>query len=72
VASVTLTVAAGGDFGSQLRQLARAIEEVAMSVPDKVSTGASSVLTIDNAASGAALCSVQVTAGRYAGSAVKV
>lgn len=68
MASVTLTVASGGEAGAQFRQLAKAIEKASAQVPDRV-TGASTVLTIDNAAG--SLCSVAVT-GPYAGTTVYV
>lgn len=70
MASVTLTVAAGGNAGAQFRQLAKAIEKAVAHVPDTNSTGASTVLTIDNGAG--SLCGVQVTAGPYTGSQVLV
>lgn len=64
MATVTLTFTAGQNPGSTLRQLALAIQKAALPLPDTVSTGASTVVTIDNGpATGAA--SVQVTAGPY-------
>jgi len=49
MATVSCTATAGGDFGAQCRKLAKAIEKVAATVPDKNSTGASSVLVINDA-----------------------
>jgi hypothetical protein len=72
MASVTITLAAGTEQGALLRKLARRINEVAIDVPDRVSTGASTVLTIDNTTTGGGIGTVQITAGPYAGSAIIV
>jgi hypothetical protein len=70
MATVTLTFTVPSEAGAQLRGLANAIEKVALTLPDRVSTGASTVLTIDNAVG--SVCGVQVTAGPYTGSQVLV
>jgi hypothetical protein len=70
MATVTLTFTVPSEAGAQLRGLANAIEKVALALPDRVSTGASTVLTIDNAVG--SVCGVQVTAGPYTGSQVLV
>lgn len=62
MATVTCTVAAGGNFGSNLRALAMAINKLAQDVPDNNPTGASSVLTIDN---GTGFAKVTISAGPY-------
>lgn len=49
MASVTVTWTAGQEAGAGMRRLARQIEKAAANCPDKNSTGASVVLTIDNA-----------------------
>jgi hypothetical protein len=66
VATLSITVAAGGEFGASMRQFGLAIEKAVANVPDKNSTGASCVLTIDNAPT-TGVVSVQVTAGPYTG-----
>lgn len=67
MATVTITIAAGAQAGSKYRRLAKQIEKAVAAMPDEVSTGASSVLTIDNApATGTA--SAQVTSGPYTSS----
>jgi hypothetical protein len=71
MASVTVTITAGSETGAILRRLAKQIDKMAATVPDRVSTGASTVLTIDNAPS-TGVVSVQLTAGPYAGSAFLV
>jgi hypothetical protein len=65
VATVAITItAANGDAGALLRKLANQIEAAAAVVPDRVTTGASTVLTISDApATGVA--SVQITGGPY-------
>lgn len=65
MATLTITItAANGDAGQLLRRLAHQIEKAAAAVPDRVTTGASTVLTIDNAPS-AGVASVQITGGPY-------
>lgn len=64
MATLAVTIPAGGYAGSTLRKLGERIQEAAANVPDQVGTGASTVLTIDNApATGVA--GVQITAGPY-------
>ena len=71
MATVTVTFAAGSFAGAQLRQLSKAIQKLATNVPDQVGSGASTVLTVDNAPATGTV-SVQITAGPYAGNAVIV
>lgn len=68
MATLAITIsAANADAGALLRRLAKQIEKASYNVPDRVTTGASTVLTIDNApATGNA--SVQITAGPYTSS----
>lgn len=62
MATLTVTIAANANAGSVLRRLAFQLQQAASVLPDNVATGASTVLTIDNApANGVA--SVQITAG---------
>lgn len=64
MATLAITVPAGGNAGAVLRRLAKCIELQVAAMPDQVGSGASVVLTVDNApATGVA--SVQVTAGPY-------
>lgn len=63
--AITIT-AANGDAGYLLRRLATQIENAAVAVPDRVASGSSTVLTIDNAPA-AGTASVQITGGPYAG-----
>lgn len=53
---------AGNEAGASFRKLAKAIESAAAVLPDKNATGASTVLTIDNAPS-TGVASAQITAG---------
>lgn len=74
MATVTITIpanSASGGAGEFGRGLARAIEQAFAGVPDKTSTGASTVLTIDNGPA-TGLASVQITAGPYQSAAVIV
>jgi hypothetical protein len=64
MATLTWTIAAGSNPGEVLRRLGKQIENAASVVPDNVYSGASTVLTIDNAPS-AGVASVQITAGPY-------
>lgn len=71
MATLTLTITAGSNPGEVLRRLGKQIENAASVIPDNVSTGASTVLTISNApATGVA--SVQITAGPYQNAAAFV
>jgi hypothetical protein len=72
MATVTVTWTAGQTAGSGIRGLANALLKLAADVPDTNATGASTVLTIDNSTSSGEKCSVQITAGPYAGSKVLV
>jgi hypothetical protein len=72
MATVTITLAAGSETGALIRKLARKIDQLAATVPDRTPTGASTVITIDNATTGGQIASVQITAGPYAGSAIRV
>ena len=62
MATVTCTTTAPGNFGSNLRALAEALEKLAANVPDVNSSGASSVLTIDNSAG---FAKVTISAGPW-------
>lgn len=64
MATLAITYTAGSETGALLRRLAKQIEKAAAGVPDSVPTGASTVLTIDNAPSNGK-ASVQLTAGPY-------
>jgi hypothetical protein len=65
MATLTVTFTAGSNAGAQLRRLAKAIELQAAACPDQGGSGASTVLTVDNAPSSGTV-SVQITAGPYA------
>lgn len=71
MATLTLTFTAGSDTGALLRRAATQLQRMSYDVPDKVSTGASTVVTIDNAPTGGNV-SFQVTAGPYTSSNVYV
>lgn len=64
MATLTITIAAGSETGAVLRRLAKQIEKAAAGVPDKVSSGASTTLVLDNNPSGGTV-SVQITGGPY-------
>lgn len=64
MATLAVTIAANANAGSVLRRMAQQILVCAAGMPDNASTGASTVLTIDNA-SGGGIGTVQVTAGPY-------
>lgn len=72
IATVTVTWTAGQTAGSGIRGLATALNTLASTLPDANPTGASTVLTIDNATTSGEKCSVQITAGPYTGSKVLV
>lgn len=79
MASVTITIPANVgstnqeyETGNFLRHMAKQLNHLAASMPDKVSSGASTVLTIDNTASGTSLGSVQITAGPYQTAALRI
>lgn len=71
MATLTVTVAKGGEAGATFRKVAKAIRQVAADIPDANPTGASYVLTIDNAPATGTV-SVQVTAGPITSSVVIV
>jgi hypothetical protein len=48
--------------------MAAALNKVASTLPDRVASGASTVLTIDNGVG--STCGLQITAGPYSGSQV--
>lgn len=64
MATQALTWTAGSETGASLRALAAAIEKMASGVPDRVPTGASTVVTVDNGPATGNV-SVQITAGPY-------
>jgi hypothetical protein len=70
MATLTFTIAVNGQAGSRIRRLAKAIEEAASVLPDNNSSGASVVLTLDNAPS-TGFASAQISGGPHT-SAVKV
>lgn len=72
MASVTVTWTAGQTAGSGIRGLANALNKIANDLPDANPTGASTVLTLDNATTSGEKCSVQITAGPYSGAKVLV
>lgn len=66
MATLAISFAINTHAGAQMRALAKAIEKAAAAVPDNVSSGAATVLTVDNAPSSGTV-SVAVS-GPYAGS----
>lgn len=64
MATLTITWAVGTYPGTQLRKLAARLEQTAASMPDSLSSGASTVLTI-TAPDSPGDASVQITAGPY-------
>jgi hypothetical protein len=71
MATLAITITAGSETGAILRRLAKCIELQAAAVPDKVGSGASTVLTFDNAPA-TGVCSVQLTAGPYTNASVLI
>lgn len=71
MATLPITIAKGSQTGALLRRLAMQIERMALDVPDIVSTGADTVLTIDNAPA-AGTASIQITAGPYTSSLYQI
>ena len=71
MATLTLTIPANTgandarSTGTELRRFAKQFEKAVAHVPDRVSSGASTVVTIDN--TGGNLASIVVTSGPYAG-----
>lgn len=64
MATLAVTINANANAGATLRKLANRLVEIAADIPDNASTGAATVLTVDNAP-GAGTVSVQITAGPY-------
>lgn len=64
MATLTVSFTAGSETGALLRRLAKNIDRVAAGIPDKCSTGATTVLTIDNGPA-TGVVSVQITSGPY-------
>lgn len=62
MATLTVTFTANSNAGAQLRVLGKKLQQIGMALPDNNSSGASTVLTIDNAPA-TGTCSVQITAG---------
>lgn len=67
MATLAVTITANSNAGAVLRKLSQRLQEIAADIPDVSSTGASTVLTIDNAPSAGSV-SVQITAGPYTSS----
>jgi hypothetical protein len=61
----TFTINLPTDAGAFLRRLGRQLVDLSYSMPDQTPTGATNVLTIDNAPGGGNNVSIQVTAGAY-------
>ena len=64
MATLAITFTAGSETGAQIRKMADQLERMAGDIPDRVSSGASTVLTFDNAPSTGTV-SMQITAGPY-------
>jgi hypothetical protein len=64
MATLPITIAANANAGSTLRKLGQRLQELSMTVPDNATTGASTVLTVDNAPA-TGVVAVQLTAGPY-------
>jgi hypothetical protein len=64
MATLTISLAINTEAGARLRRLGAAIQDVANDLPDNVSSGAATVLTITDSP-----LTVQVTGGPYAGAA---
>lgn len=58
----TLAITFGTESGAAIRQLAHQLQQLAGQLPDRSATGASTVLTIDNAPGGGDV-GVQISAG---------
>jgi hypothetical protein len=48
MATVVVTIAAGGEAGATIRRFGEAVQQAAMLLPDRNPTGASVTMTIDN------------------------
>lgn len=64
MATLTVTFAANSNAGAQIRRLSSRLAAIAAAVPDNPHTGASTVLTFDNAPATGTV-SAQITAGPY-------
>lgn len=51
MATVVVTIAAGNEAGATIRRFGEAVQQAAMSLPDRNGSGASVTMTIDNAPS---------------------
>lgn len=71
MATLDITLAINKEAGATIRQYAKALEKLAMSLPDANPTGASYVLRIDNAPS-TGTASFQIQAGPITTSALLV
>lgn len=63
MASAAITWVAGSEAGAQMRRLATVIEQASLNLADRNPTGASVVLTINDAPGGGAVASVLVSGG---------
>lgn len=64
MATLTFTFTVGSEARASMSRIAQAIEQACAHMPDRNSTGASTVVTLDNGPS-TGVCSVRVTAGPY-------
>lgn len=71
MATLAVTIPINGNAGAVLRKLASNIEVIAANIPDNNSSGASVVLTVDNAPAGGVV-GVQITGGPYQSSSLVV
>lgn len=62
MATLAVTIAAGGEAGAIIRRLATVLNQAAIDIPDRNPTGSSIVLTFDNAPS-SGTASVQISGG---------
>lgn len=69
MATLAVTFAAGSEVGAGLRQLAVQLQQIANAIPDRAATGASTVITFDNAPS-VGQVGVQYTAGPFSALAI--
>lgn len=73
IATIDITIPiTNGNAGAVLRAIAKNVERVAGEVPDRVGSGSSLVLTIDNAPGTNLVCGVQLTAGPYTSASLAV
>jgi hypothetical protein len=64
MATLAITFTAGSNAGAQIRKLSQRLDELSYNVPDNASTGAATVVTVDNAPASGTV-SVQITGGPY-------